>query len=162
MDIKQYQKDRKKELASFKRDYDELKLKYNRLLNEAVYEKDESIRDQLVKQVLSVNSELAEHVRGFISNSTDKFDTAMINSLTNELIAYQNEATEIKNSTDKISALQRILHKKSTKLESIRWEFNMFLSLLLGGIVVVLYLIFITPTRLERLFPAPLLSSTAM
>lgn len=162
MDIKQYQKDRKNELASFKRDYDELKLKYNRLLNEAVYEKDKSIQDQLVKQVLSVNSEIAEHVREFISGSTDKFDTTMIYSLTNELIAYQNEATEIKNSTDKISALQRVLNKKSTKLESIRWEFNMFLSFLIGGIIVVLYLIFTTPTRLERLFPEPLLSSTAM
>jgi hypothetical protein len=147
MDINQYQKDRNAELSAFKKEYTDMKVQYTNLLTQAVYERDPSAQASLVKQVLEINSTLAAHVREFLSESTGKFDPKTIADLTDDIIRYQKEYTEIKNASDKTKTLQNILNKETVKLEATRSEFNIFLGLLLGGILIVLILIFTTYSK---------------
>ena len=89
MDIQQYQKDRASELKSFKKDYDDLKVQYTSMLTRAIYEKDPDNQNELIKQVLDINTQLASHVRDFVGQANGKFDPKTISDLTSEIVAYQ-------------------------------------------------------------------------
>jgi hypothetical protein len=142
MDITQYQKDRASELRAFKEEYTELKNKYKLLLNQAIFDE----RDDLVQEILDVNTQIAAHVRNFIAQAGNKFDPQTISDLTSEIIRYQTEYAELKASRDKKKTFTTILNKQSEKLSKATDEFNFFLAILLGGIVFIVMLIFVTPS----------------
>jgi len=159
MDINTYQKAREAELNSFRKEYDDLKRQYNQLLTQAVYETEPTKQADAVKQILSTNSELAKHVREFIQGSRDKFDPKMISELTADIIRYQQDYDAIQHASDKSKALNEVLNKEKIELKGIHEQFNWWLSLLLGGIVIVLFLIFRTSLKqatkaLESLMPS--------
>jgi hypothetical protein len=161
MDIQQYQKDRASELKAFKKEYDDLKVQYTTVLTQAVYEKDPDAQNELVKQVLDINSQLAAHVRDFVGQANGKFDPKTIGDLTKEIVAYQKEYAEIKEATNKTEVLKRILSRESQALNIMMGEFNIFFYLLLGMILLIVILIFMTPgTQSQPLIPQ--LSSTSM
>ena len=145
MDIQQYQKDRASELKAFKKEYDALKVEYTAVLTQAIYEKDPDVQNELIKQVLDINTQLASHVRDFVGQANGKFDPKTIGDLTNEIIAYQKEYAEIKSATNRTEVLKRILSRENDKLNTIMREFNIFFYLLLGLILVIVILIFMTP-----------------
>ena len=150
MDIQQYQKDRASELKSFKKDYDDLKVQYTSMLTRAIYEKDPDNQNELIKQVLDINTQLASHVRDFVGQANGKFDPKTISDLTSEIVAYQKEYAEIKASTNKTEVLQRILARENDILSKIVSEFDIFFYLLLGLILVIVILIFMTPGPLSQ------------
>jgi hypothetical protein len=162
MDISQYQKDRASELAAFQKEYAEIKVQYTSSLTQAVFETDSTKQSELVKQVLTINSNLAQHVRDFVQGSKGKFDPALISELTADIIRYQKEFEAIQKSSDKSSALQDILNKEKSQLNNLHSQFNIWLGVLLGAIVVILILIF--KTSLSQLSQAAesLMSSTSM
>lgn len=161
MDISRYQSDRQKELERFQKDYTDMKKQYSELLSKAIHESDPKIQSELVKQVLSVNSNLAQHVKDFIQESNGKFDPAMISKLTADIIKFQKEYEEIQKSDDKAEALDGILNKERNFLTGLHSQFNIFLGLLLAMIVVILGLIFRTSTTQMSRAAASLLSSTS-
>lgn len=161
MDITKYQKARDAELKEFRQEYDDLKKQYNQLLTQAVYETESSKQAELVKQVLTTNSGLARHVREFIQSSRDKFDPKMISELTADIIRYQQDYEAIQQTSNKSKALDEILNKEKIELTSIHQQFNIWLSLLLGGIVIVLFLIFRTSLRQATQALGSLTSSTS-
>jgi len=142
MDITQYQKDRAAELKVFRQEYTELKNKYDRLLNQAIFDN----RDDLVAQILEVNTQIAQHVREFVDQSQGKFDPQTISDLTQEIIRYQREYEEVKSSQDRKKTFQKILNKRTHQLYEARNEFNFFLSLLLSAIAFIVLMIFVTPS----------------
>ena len=144
MDIRKYQRDRATELKQFHTEYTDLKTQYNTLLTRAVYEPDTSIQADLVKQVLSVNSGLAGHVRQFIQGSKGKFDPKIISELSADIIRYQKEFEEIQSSSDKTSVLKNVMDRGKNQLSVLQGQFDLYLGLLLGGIVIILILIFRT------------------
>lgn len=146
MDITQYQKDRAADLKKFKDEYDESKLEYTRLLSEAVYETDPSLQEGLVKQILELNSQLAAQVREFVGQSNGKFDPKTISDMTNDIVMYQKEYSDLQANQNREKVLHTILNKESEKLTDIRSGFNLYLALLLGGILLIVILIFITPS----------------
>jgi hypothetical protein len=162
MDISQYQKDRASELKRFRKEYSDLKSTYSQLLTQAVYETDTVKQAGLVKQILSTNSGLAQHVREFVQSSKGKFDPALISELTADIIRYQKEFDAIQSASDKSAALQNILNKEKIQLTELHSQFNIWLGVLLGGIVIILVLIF--KTSLTQLSQAAesLMSSTSM
>lgn len=162
MDISQYQKDRASELKKFRKEYSDLKSTYSQLLTQAVYETDTGKQAGLVKQILSTNSGLAQHVREFVQSSKGKFDPALISELTADIIRYQKEFDAIQSASDKSAALQNILNKEKIQLNELHSQFNIWLGVLLGGIVIILVLIF--KTSLTQLSQAAenLVSSTSM
>jgi len=159
MDITKYQKAREAELKAFRQEYDDLKRQYNQLLTQAVYETDPTKQAELVKQILTTNSELAKHVREFIQGSRDKFDPKMISELTADIVRYQQDYEAIQRSSDKSKALNEILNKEKIELQSVHEQFNWWIGLLLGGIVIILLLIFRTSLKqaskaLQSLMPS--------
>jgi len=161
MDISKYQKARDAELKAFRQEYDDLKRQYNQLLSQAVYETEPSKQAVLVKQILTTNSGLAQHVREFIQSSRDKFDPKMISELTADIIRYQQDYEIIQQTSDKSKTLNDILNKEKNELKSIHEQFNIWLGLLLGGIVIVLFLIFRTSLRQATKALGSLTSSTS-
>ena len=159
MDINTYQKAREAELNAFRQEYNHLKRQYNQLLSQAVYETEPTKQAELVKQILTTNSELAKHVREFIQGSRDKFDPKMISELTADIIRYQQDYNAIQHSSDKSKALNEVLNKEKLELKSIHEQFNWWIGFLLAGIVIVLLLIFRTSLKqatkaLESLMPS--------
>ena len=143
MDIKKYQNERALELKAFQKEYAELKTQYNTFLTNAVYADTDKQAD-LVKQVLSINSGLAQHVRDFVQSSKGKFDPALISELTADIIRYQKEFEAIQTSSDKAVALRNILNREKNQLNTLHSQFDLYLGVLLGGIVLILILIFRT------------------
>jgi hypothetical protein len=159
MDINTYQKAREAELNAFRQEYNDLKRQYNQLLSQAVYETEPTKQAELVKQILTTNSELAKHVREFIQGSRDKFDPKMISELTADIVRYQQDYNAIQHSSDKSKALNEVLNKEKLELKSIHEQFNWWIGFLLAGIVIVLLLIFRTSLKqatkaLESLMPS--------
>jgi len=159
MDIDKYQKAREAELNGFRQEYNDLKRQYNQLLSQAVYETEPTKQAELVKQILTTNSELAKHVREFIQGSRDKFDPKMISELTADIVRYQQDYNAIQHSSDKSKALNEVLNKEKLELKSIHEQFNWWIGFLLAGIVIVLLLIFRTSLKqatkaLESLMPS--------
>jgi hypothetical protein len=144
MDIGKYQSDRDSELKAFQKEYNDLKTQYNTLLSRAVYETDTGKQADLVKQVLSINSGLAQHVRDFVQASRGKFDPALISELTADIIRYQKEFEAIQTSSDKAVALKNVLDREKNQLNTLHSQFDLYLGVLLGGIVLILILIFRT------------------
>jgi len=118
MDIQKYQNDREQDLQTFKSEYADLKAQYINYLTQAVYDSTK------VEQVLELNKSLTDLVTQFISQSQNKIDKDVINKLTNDIISYQKEYQEIKNSQGKSKTLIEILNKENEKLDSIQQEFN--------------------------------------
>jgi hypothetical protein len=162
MDITQYQNNRESELKTFRKEYNDLKAQYSQLLNQAVYETDTGKQADLVKQILSINSGLAQHVREFVKGSRGKFDPALISELTADIIRYQKEYDAIQKSSDKANALKDVLNADKNQLNDIQSRFNIWLGVLLGGIVVVLVLIFRTSLIQLKQAAENLMSSTSM
>ena len=161
MDISQYQKDRAAELKKFRKEYSDLKSTYSQLLTQAVYETDLGKQSELVKQILSINSGLAQHVREFVQNSKGKFDPALISELTADIIRYQKEFEAIQSASDKAVALQDILNKDTKDLTDLHSQFNIWLGVLLACIVIILVLIFKTSLSQLSQAAASLMSSTS-
>jgi predicted TIM-barrel fold metal-dependent hydrolase len=146
MDINQYQKDRDSDLQNFKKEYAESRAEYTRLLSLAVYEPDPEKQTALVQQVMELNTQLAAMVRAFIGSSNDKFDPKTIADMTKEIMMYQKEYNELKDSKTKQASFESIYDREDEKLSRTRRQFNMFLSILLAGILFIVIMIFITPS----------------
>lgn len=138
-----------------------MKTQYTSRLTQAVYETDSGKQAELVKQVLSINSELAQHVRGFVQSSRGKFDPALISELTADIIRYQKEFEAIEKSSDKSKALRGILNKEQEELSVLHKSFNMYLGIFLGLITLVLVLIFRTSITQMTQAIADTVSSTS-
>jgi len=140
MDIQQYQLDRENDFQTFKSQYDELNAQYVNSLTQAVYDSSK------VQEVLDLNKSLANLVNQFISESQTKIDTEIIKKLTDDIITYQKEYEEIKNSQGRSKTLISILNKENLKLQSIRDEFTDYLWILFGCIFFLILLIFTVPS----------------
>ena len=150
------------DLQKFRDEYDDLKRKYAGLLMNAVHESDPEKQAGIVKQILDVNSELAQHVRDFIQNSKGKFDPTVISTLTDDIIRFQKEFREIKHAANKTAALTKILNIQKDDLNSIHFELNIWLWLFIGLIIVILVMIFRTSLVQLTQAATELVSSTSM
>ena len=159
MDLIQYQKERDSELSDFEKKYSSQKQKYSQALTDAIYEKDPQKQGQLVQHILDVNSELASEVRAFVAKQHDgsNYDPKAVSHLTDELIKYQSEYTKIKNTSDMITTLKMILEDDKSKVSDLKFQFNIFLGILILSIITIIFMIFkmsftsmiATPTLLQ-------------
>ena len=142
MDILQYQQDRTSELTEFEQDYSQLKAQYMSLLSDAIYEKDPEKQALMVQMVLRLNSELSAHVKSFIGSiGKKKYSSTTVEDLTREIIEYQEEHTSLEKATDEVQTLKDILANRKDSLKSVKFEYNILLSILLVAIVIVLFMI---------------------
>lgn len=150
MDIKRFQDSRNTKLTAFEKHYASLKKEYSSALSAAINEQDITKREPLVEKVLSVNTELSSTVKDFMSSineGTDKVSSKNVAELTKDLIQYQTDYNEITESKDKLQTLKIIHNTTEETLSSVQWMYNLYLFGLISLIVLVIYLIFRTPSQ---------------
>lgn len=149
MDIIAYQDQRDKELATFGREYTNLKELYQSALSAAIAEQDPVSQANEIKRVLQINGELASLFRAFIAKhgDTEGYNPVILRQISDDLIKYQNQYAEIQKSTDRVTTMQKILNEDKEKLQSLKQEYNIYLGLILIAIIIVLFLIFRTPSE---------------
>jgi hypothetical protein len=140
MDIQGYQENREKDMQAFKSEYDDLKAQYARYLADSVYDPSN------IDQVLETNKLLVELVNKFIAESQNKFDAKTIQDLTQQIISYQKEYQEIKTSQQQTVTLKNILNKENISLTNIQSEFNTYLWIFFGLVLILILLIFTVPS----------------
>lgn len=150
MDIKKFQDSRSTKLSNFEKQYASLKKQYSVAITAAIKQTDATKREPLVQKVLSVNSELSSLVKDLMSSTnegTEKFNPKTLADLTNDLIQYQKDYNEIQESKDKFETLKIIQNTTDENLSNAQWMYNLYLFGLISLIVLVIYLIFRTPSQ---------------
>jgi hypothetical protein len=142
MDIISYQKQRDADLKEFEEQYGALKEKYMAAISSAVYEDDIQKQAEFVKTVLELNANLSSEVRAFVSKIGDNYDPKAVQHLTDDLIKYQEEYASIQHANDMTKTLEMILHEDQSKIKDIRFQFNLYIGLLIIGIAIILFYIF--------------------
>jgi hypothetical protein len=150
MDIKKFQDSRNTKLSVFEKEYASLKKEYSSALIAAINESDVTKRDPLVQKVLSINTEMSSTVKDFMSSindGADKVSSKSVADLTKDLIQYQTDYNEITESKDKLQTLKIIHNTTEETLSNVQWMYNLYLFGLISLILLVIYLIFRTPSQ---------------
>jgi hypothetical protein len=140
MEIKQFQDSRNSQLADFQKQYDYLKGQYSSTLLSAIQETDPQRQQELVQQILSINTELSTEVRGILTElnkGSPGFDPKTLEDLTNDLIRYQKQYDEIKKGKDKLQTLKMIYNTTEEKRQNITTMYNLYL----GGLILLAFVI---------------------
>lgn len=148
MDVRQFQHQRDTQLHEFQGSYDHLKQQYNHLLTSAIAEPDPGQQSKLVQQILQVNAELASQVRDFLKKaSASPYDAKSVAELTDELIQYQHQYQDIQNSKNKAETLRRVHEQSTQTLEKTKFQYNLYLGILIFALVILLLLVFRVPSQ---------------
>jgi DNA repair exonuclease SbcCD ATPase subunit len=149
MEIKQFQDSRNAKLAEFEKGYNFLKTQYSSTLLSAIQEPDPAAQQQLISQVLELNSELSSQVRSILSDlnqGSGSFDPKTLDDLTNDLIEYQKQYQEIQNNKDRLQTLKLIYSTNKQKLKETEFMYNMYLAALIILTLLVVYFVMRTNT----------------
>lgn len=147
MDVQKFRNSREAELADFKKQYNFLKTEYSSVLSSAVQEKDPASQQELIQQVLQLNSSMAEELRSIIAKlnqGSPGFDPKELDQLTKDLIQYQKDYEEIEKSKDKVNTLKLIRESNEKKLGTAMTMYNVYIAILIGLSFLVAYLVFRT------------------
>jgi hypothetical protein len=138
-----FEDSRNTDLQNFQTQYAALKTQYSTAISAAIQEKDPAAQNNLIQQVLTVNQNLTEAIRGIITKlnqGTDKIDTATLDSLTADLIKYQQDYQNLKTSIDKLQTLKMIQATATKKLDAAIWSYNVYLAALCILCLVIIML----------------------
>ena len=138
-----FEDSRKTDLQNFQTQYASLKAQYATAISAAIQENDPASQNNLIEKVLTVNQNLTSAIRGIIiqlSQGTDKIDTATMDSLTADLIKYQQDYQSLKTSIDKLKTLKMIQATITNKLNAAIWSYTMYLAALCLLCLVIIML----------------------
>ena len=139
MDVKAFEKTRADKLDAYKKEYSEKKHDYTVTMDAAIQEGDPKAQNDLIQAVLSMNTELSEFVRtmiGDISKGSDSINSTTVNQLNADLIKYQQEFEEVKQSQDKIKTLKKLQGINSGLANSALSSYYIYLTII--GILTVI------------------------
>lgn len=148
MEIKEFRDSRNSRLDEFRESYNSLKSQYSSTLLAAIQEPDPEKQQQLVSEVLGINAELSNELRGIISDLNKKtpgFDPKTLEDLTNDLIEYQKQYHEIQEGKDRLQTLKIIQADNQKKLTETRTMFNVYLIALVVLTLIVALLVLRSP-----------------
>jgi len=147
MDVKKFQDSRNKELTDFKKQYQFLKGEYSNALSAGIKEPDPSQQLILVQRVQQINAQLADELRSIINvlnKGANSFEPKELDELTNDLIKYQKEYSDIEKSKDKVDTLKLIHKTTSEKLYNATFMYYLYIAILIILSVYVAYLVLTT------------------
>lgn len=130
MDIRAFDDSRKTDLQNFQTEYEGLKTQYSATIAAAIQESQPAAQNTLIQKVLSLNQNMTNAIRGIItklSQGTSEIDTATVEQLTVDLIKYQQDYQNLKDSMDKLQTLKMIDATTSKKLISAVSAYNIYL-----------------------------------
>lgn len=137
-----FEDSRKTDLHNFQTQYESLKSQYSTAIAAAIQETNPTSQNAMIQKVLALNQNLTETIRTIITKlnqGTNEIDTATVNSLTADLIKYQQEYQNLKTSIDKLQTLKMIQATTTKKLNAAVWSYNIYLiALCLLCLVVIM------------------------
>ena len=160
MESKSFKDSRDTRLVEFQTEYDKLRTQYSSALLAAIQEPDSENQQELIQEVLNVNAEMSNQVRdiiGILNQGTKSVDVSTLDILTKQLIDYQKQNSDIKESKDKVTTLKMIQSASQEKIDSVSWMYMLYLFALFALIFIVSYLAIRTPGY----FTLPTVSQTS-
>jgi hypothetical protein len=140
MDVKAFEKARADKLNGYKKEYEEKKRDYTITVDAAIQEADPKQQNDLIQNVLSINSELSDFLRTVIqdiSQGDSKINSQTISNLNADLIKYQKEFQAVKQSQDKIKTLKILQATNSGLANTALTTYYIYLSVI--GILVLIF-----------------------
>ena len=111
---------------------------YKRLVLAAIKEKDSQKQQQLIQRILETNADISQDIRDELTKLHSKPSSVdMIQNLTDQLLEYQKQYTDIQQSDDKVVTLRMIYADNKQKLEQAESMYNLYLI----GILILCILI---------------------
>lgn len=150
MEIKEFENTRNSKLDDFEKTYDSLKREYTSAVMAAIQETDAEKQQELVSRVLSINSDLSNELRSILSDmykSSQNVPSKTMDELTNDLIAYQKQYSEIEKGKDRLQTLKLIQKANAEKLNDTSFMYNIYIGALIFLVFIVGYLVFRTNWR---------------
>jgi len=147
MDVKAFEKARSDKLDGYKKDYLEKKRDYSVTMDAAIQEGDPKTQNDLIENVLSINSDLSEFLRGMISDvnkGDNSINSSTVTKLNSDLIKYQQEFQAVKQSEDKITTLKKLQATNSGLEQTAVNTYYIYLSVI--GILVLICVYFTITT----------------
>jgi signal transduction histidine kinase len=148
MEADNFKKSRDSKLSEFHTTYNTLQTQYSSALLAAIQEEDSEMQQELIQEVLNVNSEMTDQVRtiiGELHRGKSTVDTTALDKLKQDLIDYQKQHNEIQQSEDKLTTLKMIQYASKEKIDQAYWMYFMYLFALITLIFIVSYLVIRTP-----------------
>ena len=111
MDVKAFEQARSEKLDGYKKDYEQLKRDYMVTVDSAIQESDPKSQNDLIQSVLSMNTQLSEFLKEMIADvnkGENSINSLTVTELNRELLKYQQEFQEVKESQDKITTLRKL------------------------------------------------------
>jgi hypothetical protein len=130
MDLHAFADSRKTDLQNFQTQYEGLKSQYSMTITAAIQEADPASQNTLIQKVLTMNQNMSDAIRGIItklSQGTTEIDTATVDQLTLDLIKYQQDYQNLKDSMDKLQTLKMIEATTNSRLQSAVSAYNIYL-----------------------------------
>jgi len=138
-----FEDSRNTDLQNFQTQYATLKTEYSTAISAAIQETSPASQNTLIQQVLTVNQNLTDAIRGIITKlnqGTDQIDTATLDGLTADLIKYQQDYQNLKSSIDQLQTLKMIQATATKKLDAAIWSYNVYLAALCILCLVIIML----------------------
>jgi beta-lactamase class A len=130
MDLVAFQDSRQTDLQNFQTQYAQLKSEYSTAVTAAIQEPDTTAQNNLIQRVLALNQNMTEQIRGILGilgKGTTDIDTATMNSLTEDLVKYQRQYGDLKQSMDKLQTLKMIQTTTQSNLAMAMTAYNVYL-----------------------------------
>ena len=149
MEVREFQDSRKAELDAFQKQYTTLKEQYSSALSSAINEKDPEKQQELIGQVQSLNTQMADEIRGILgilNKGAEGFDPKTLDSLTADLITYQKDYAEIERTKDRVNTL-KLIHSGTLKdLQSATYWYYVYIAILILLCIVVAFQVWKVPS----------------
>lgn len=163
MEIKEFQAGRNSRLNEFQTRYAFLKQEYNSAVLAAIQEPNPSKQQELVARVLSINADLSKEIRDILTEiyrGSEVVPSTTMDQLTEDLIKYQQQYSEIEKGKDRLQTLKLISTTNNKKLSDTNLMFNIYIGLLVFLLLIIGYLVFRTNLRYALSSVSSTLSST--
>ena len=113
-------------------------VEYKRLLLSSIQEPDPEKQQELIQQVLEVNADMSNDIRQQLQTlHSKKGPTDGLQDLTNKLLEFQKQYSEIQQSGDKVTTLRMIYADNKQRLSQAESMYNIYVI----GIVVLCLLV---------------------
>jgi len=130
---------------------------YKRLVLSAIQEKDSGKQQDLIQRVLEINSDISQDIRDELTKLHSKPSSVeMIQNLTEQLIEYQKQYKEIKESNDKLMTLRMIYADNSQKLQQAESMYNVYLIGIIVLSLIVAILVFRSAVKSSYIINNPI------
>jgi hypothetical protein len=147
MEIKEFEQSRNSRLVEFNKKYAYLKREYSSTVSAAIQEKDPNNQQELVQRALTINADLSNEIRSILSEiykGSEVVPTKTMDELTEDLIRYQKQYSEIEKGKDRLQTLKLINITNDKKLSDTNLMYNIYIGLLVFLVFIVGYLVFRT------------------